>query len=121
MCVGPKAKDYPYNNKEQLLTTVSNELKTIYGSDKVEILDFEYTNWDKVPYIKGSYLGIKANPNKIASLAKPINHKLYFAGSAYTNQTQSGKSSIWGISENWSNVHAATRAAKRAVEEVMAA
>ena len=120
LCVGPKAANYPYQDKEQLLQHITAELKGIYGADKVEILDFEYTNWDEVPYIKGSYLGIEADPSAIASLAKPIDNKLYFAGSAYTNQKQRGGTSIWGISENWSNVHAAARAAKRVVEEVMA-
>lgn len=120
LCVGPKAKNYPYQDKNQLLQYITSELKGIYGADKVEILDFQYTNWDKVPYIKGSYLGIEANPSAIASLAKPVDDKLYFAGSAYTKQKQSGGTSRWRISENWSNVHAATRAAKRAVEEVLA-
>lgn len=119
LCVGPKAAEYPYTNKEQLLATITQELKTIYGEDKVNILNFDYTNWDEVPYIKGSYLGIEANPSKIATLAKPVQDKLYFAGSAYTNQAQEGGKSIWGVSENWSNVQAATRAAKRAVEEIM--
>lgn len=120
LCVGPQAANYPYHDKKQLLQSITTELKDIYGDDKVEILDFEYTNWDEVPYIKGSYLGIEAKPSAVAQLAKSIDHKLYFAGSAYTKQKQRGGTSIWGISENWSNVHAATRAAKRAVEEVLA-
>lgn len=120
LCVGLKAVDYPYTDKEQLRTIITQELKSIYGEDKVNILDFDYKNWDEVPYIKGSYLGIEANPSKIATLAKPIQDKLYFAGSAYTNQVQKGGKSPWGVSENWSNVQAATRAAKRSVEEVIA-
>ena len=121
LCVGPKAADYPYTDKSQLLAVITSELKAIYGNDKVNILDFEYENWDAVPYVKGTYLGIEADGSALPTLAKPISQKLYFAGSAYTDQTQkSGKKSIWGFSENWSNVHAATRAAKRAVEEVLA-
>lgn len=121
LCVGPSAKDYPYKNKAQLLETITKELKEIYGDDKVNILDFEYTDWDEVPYIGGSYLGIEANGGLLPTLAQPVDDKLYFAGSAYTNQTQKvGRKSFWGYSENWSNVHAATRAAKRAVEEVLA-
>lgn len=120
LCVGPKAADYPYTNKDQLLAVITSELKAIYGDDKVNILDFEYANWDEVPYIKGSYLGIEADGSALPILAKPVSQKLYFAGSAYTDQTQkSGKKSFWGFSENWSNVHAATRAAKRAVEELV--
>lgn len=121
LCVGPKAAEYPYTDKDQLLTAITRELKAIYGDDEVNILDFAYTNWDEVPYIKGSYLGIETDGSALAILAKPVSQKLYFAGSAYTNQIQkSGKKSFWGYSENWSNVHAATRAAKRAVEEVLA-
>jgi monoamine oxidase len=120
LCVGPKAADYPYTNKDQLLAAITKELKAIYGDEKVNIVDFDYTNWDEVPYIKGSYLGIEADGTALPILAKPVNQKLYFAGSAYTDQTQKkGKKSFWGFSENWSNVHAATRAAKRAVEEVL--
>ena len=120
LCVGPKAANYPYQDKHQLLKHITSELKDIYGADKVEILDFEYTNWDEVPYIKGTYLGIEADPSAIASLAKSIDDKLYFAGSAYSNQKQRGGKTIWGYSENWSNVHAAARAARRAVEEIIA-
>lgn len=121
LCVGPKAADYPYSDSTQLLEHITSELKGIYGSDQVDILDFEYTNWDEVPYIKGSYLGIEADGEAIAYLSKPIG-SLHFAGSAYTNQAQGkrGGSGKWGFSENWSNVQAATRAAKRAVEEVLA-
>ncbi len=121
LCVGPKAADYPYSDAGQLLEHITSELKGIYGPDQVEILDFEYTNWDEVPYIKGSYLGIEADGEAIAYLAKPIGN-LHFAGSAYTNQAQGkgGGSGKWGFSENWSNVQAATRAAKRAVAEVLA-
>ena len=120
LCVGPKAADYPYTDKDQLITVITNELKAIYGDDKVKVLDFEYTNWDEVPYIRGSYLGIESDGSALPVLAKPVDQKLYFAGSAYTDQTQkSGKESFWGISENWSNVHAATRAARRAVEQLV--
>ncbi len=121
LCVGSKAMDYPYSDSTKLLEHITLELKGIYGSDQVEILDFEYTNWDEVPYVKGSYLGIEADGEAIAYLSKPIGN-LHFAGSAYTNQAQGkgGGSGNWGFSENWSNVQAATRAAKRAVEEVLA-
>lgn len=118
LCVGPKAADYPYQNTTQLLAHITNELKEIYGDDQVEILDFEYTNWDEVPYIKGSYLGIEADAEAVLAMSKSVNNKLYFAGSAYTDQSQNGGSGNGFYSENWSNVHGAVRAAKRAVLEV---
>jgi len=98
LCVGPKAADYPYQDTAKLREYITSELKYIYGADKVDVLDFEYTNWDKVPYIKGSYLGIETDSVAIASLAEPIDNKLFFAGSAYTKQNIKGNTSIWGFS-----------------------
>ena len=120
LCVGPKAANYPYQDSAQLLQAVTIELEEIYGADQVEILDFEYTNWDEEPYIKGSYLGIEADAEAVLALSRPVDDKIYFAGCAYTNQNQNGGRGNGYYSQNWSNVHAATRAAKRAVEEIFA-
>ncbi|KTD09243.1 amine oxidase [Legionella gratiana] len=70
--------------KVQLSKWVMQHLRQIYGNDIPEPIKTKKTHWVSDPYTLGSYSYLPKNIDKkvLATLAKPVAGKLYFAGEA---------------------------------------
>lgn len=64
-------------------------------------------NWNNEPYAQGAYATDQEDYRNLATLGQSVDSKVYFAGDAYTT------------GDDWSSVHAATRSAIRAVNELV--
>jgi monoamine oxidase len=59
-------------------------LRDIFGSETPAPQSVERTQWGRDPFSSGSYtyVAVGSTPNDIATLAEPVNDRLYFAGEA---------------------------------------
>ncbi|MEM7030866.1 MAG: FAD-dependent oxidoreductase [Chloroflexota bacterium] len=107
--VGAKAEAYQAMSDEDFQATILTTLDDIFdGVASQTYIKHMTQNWNDEPFARAAYLQNNA-PNWIPrEMAKSIDGKLYFAGSAYTS------------SQGWSSVHAAARSARAAVNEIMA-
>ena len=99
----------PYINKKgiELKDHLLRELDEVYdGKPSKTYIKHIFQNWTADPYAGGAYVHYLEKQKNIRALGKSIEDKLYFAGDAYTD----GK--------EWSSVHAAANAARRAVKEI---
>ena len=105
--VGAKAEAYQAMPDEAFQAAILAELDEIFdGVASRTYVKHMTQNWNQEPFARAAYLQNNA-PNWISrEMARPIDGKLYFAGSAYTR---------FG---SWSSVHAAARSARDAVDEI---
>jgi len=93
---------------ERTVESAMQTLRTIFGSNVPDLIDFQITRWASDPFSLGSYSfnAIGSNPKMRDELAKPVNGRVYFAGEA-TNR------------EYFATVHGAYLSGIRAAKEVL--
>lgn len=68
----------------QIVESAMQTLRTIYGPDIPDPVDYQITRWASDPFALGSYsfnpVGTRANSRQV--LAQPVGKRLYFAGEA---------------------------------------
>ncbi|MEM8895095.1 MAG: FAD-dependent oxidoreductase, partial [Bacteroidota bacterium] len=107
--VGSEAQPYLQRTNEDLIDYMLNELDEIFDNQaSATYVKHTFQNWNEEPYINGAYLFDYTDWRKLPALAATVEDKVLFAGEAYA------------FENDWGSVHAAARAAKRAVEELVA-
>jgi monoamine oxidase len=59
-------------------------LRTIFGADILQPIDYQITRWAIDPFARGSYSynALGSTPQMRNTLARPLNARLFFAGEA---------------------------------------
>jgi len=107
--VGQQAEPYQNRSGDELKNYILNELDTVFGNAlaSTNYVDHIVQNWNEEPYAQAAYIRDEENWRLMARLGEPVGDSLYFAGDGYTD------------GEDWSSVHTAVRAAKRAVDALV--
>jgi len=94
----------------QIVSSAMQTLRTIFGADIPDPVDYQITRWASDPFALGSYSfnPVGTNPRMRTTLARPINNRLFFAGEA-TEQN------------HFSTAHGAYLSGLRAAKEMAAA
>lgn len=105
--VGTGAKPYINMSDKDLIDFMLKELDDLYdGAASEAYIQHTFQNWNAEPHIEGAYCYDHEKWTRVRTLGNSVDDKVYFAGEAYTN----------GL--DWGSVHAAGRAAVKAVEEI---
>lgn len=106
--VGEGTLPYVNLSDSELKEYMLAELDEIFdGQASTNYIGHIFQNWNKEPYANGAYVVDHEDWKTLRALGASVENKLFFAGDAYTN------------GDDWSSVHAASRSAKRAVEEMV--
>lgn len=107
--VGEQAEPYQALTGDELRDYILAELDTVFGNNIAtdQYLEHMVQNWNEAPYAKGAYLADVAPSSTSIRMATSVDNKLYFAGTAYTQE------------DDWGSVHHAARSARDAVAEVL--
>jgi monoamine oxidase len=106
--VGAQARPYQALDETALRDHILAELDEIFdGAASRSYLRHVSRNWDEEPFIRQAYLADHADWRQVEQLGRPVGDRLWFAGDAYTD------------GENWSEVHAAARSARVAVDGLL--
>ncbi|MEM9821073.1 MAG: FAD-dependent oxidoreductase [Bacteroidota bacterium] len=106
--VGVEAQVYNQLPENELLDFMLNELDAIYDNRaSATYVKHIFQNWNAEPFANGAYIYDQEDWQRLRTLGRSVDNKLYFAGDAYTT------------GDDWSSVHAAARSALRAVEELV--
>lgn len=75
----------------QIVASAMETLKTIFGANIPQPIDYQITRWASDPFTRGSYSynAIGSTPKMRGALANPLNGQLFFAGEA-TNRDYFG-------------------------------
>ena len=107
--VGAQAERYQAFTPAEMLIQMLRELDTVFdGMATRSYVDHIVQNWNEQPYAGAAYLADVSSVATSRELAKPVDNRLYFAGEAYTSF------------DDWGSVHAATRSAFIAVDDLLA-
>ncbi|MEO1442454.1 MAG: NAD(P)/FAD-dependent oxidoreductase, partial [Chloroflexota bacterium] len=89
---GPRARDYVSQSPDDALDTALNELSAIVDINLVNRDDIIAQNWMADEFSAGTYCYIKPGYglNTVDDLAKPLDNKLYFAGTATSPPASTG-------------------------------
>ena len=85
--IGEPAEKYvAMNSEEEIFEAVMAELDEAFdGKASATYKQHFIQDWNKEPYIQGSYSHFEANLSRtIETLRAPLNNKVYFAGEALT-------------------------------------
>lgn len=95
---------------QQIVASAMQTLRTIFGADIPDPIDYQITRWAADPFALGSYSfnPVGTNPRVRKELARPLNKKLFFAGEA-TEQN------------HFSTAHGAYLSGLRAAQEMSSA
>lgn len=68
----------------KIVSSAMQTLRTIFGNDIPDPIDFQITRWAKDPFALGSYSfnPVGSHPSQRHQLAKPLNNRVFFAGEA---------------------------------------
>ena len=93
---------------EQIVSSAMTVLRTLYGDDIPEPIDYQITRWASDRFARGSYSfnAVHSTPAMRRSLAAPMKGRLFFAGEA-TEETY------------FATAHGAYRSGIRAAEEMI--
>lgn len=106
--VGAQAEAYQAYDEDELIQVILTELDEIYDSAATRTYRRHLVqNWNAEPFHGGAYLEDDAPSWISRDLAQSVGDRLYFAGSAYTQD------------DDWSSVHMAARSARDAVDELL--
>ena len=106
--VGTGTIPYVELNDDELIAYMLNELDELFdGQASPNYVKHIFQNWNAEPYANGAYIVDHENWQRVRTLGKSVDDRLFFAGTAYTD------------GEDWSSVHTAARSASRAVEEIL--
>lgn len=94
----------------QIVASAMQTLKTIFGADIPQPLDYQITRWASDPFARGSYSynAVGSTPAMRTALAAPLEQRVFFAGEA-TNKAYFG------------TAHGAYLSGLRAAGEILAA
>ncbi|MEM1134627.1 MAG: FAD-dependent oxidoreductase [Bacteroidota bacterium] len=105
--VGAPAKNYTTLYGENLKNYILNELDEIFSNQaSPNYIKHIVQDWSKEPHIEGAYLNDYADWKTPATMFKPVDNKVYFAGDAYTS------------GNDWGSVHTAAQAAMETVAKI---
>lgn len=106
--VGAPAEAYQAMSDEELLANILETCDELFdGAASRTFIKHLVQNWNAEPYARAAYLSDYAPAWVSRALAESVGDKLYFAGTAYTQEN------------DWGGVHNAARAAKDAVNEIV--
>ncbi|WNJ18324.1 FAD-dependent oxidoreductase [Pontibacter sp. G13] len=106
--VGSGAMPYLSRSGDELKDYILAELDPMFGGKASETyLKHLVQNWNQQPLFQGAYLYDHEKWRRARDLGRSVEGKLFFAGEAYSD------------GNDWGSVHAAARAAIRAVEEML--
>ncbi len=106
--VGVAADPYVQRTDQELIEYMLSELDAIYDNQaSANYIKHTFQNWNTEPHIQGAYLFDYEDWRRVPKLAETVDNQLLFAGEAYAFES------------DWGSVHAAARAAKRAVQELV--
>ncbi|OED37179.1 amine oxidase [Chromatiales bacterium (ex Bugula neritina AB1)] len=106
--VGMQAERYQALSDKDLLQQILRELDEVFdGVATRSYLQHVVQNWNDDPYAGAAYLADVEDLSTSRVLSKSVDERVYFAGEAYTNF------------DDWGGVHAATRSAADAVNELL--
>lgn len=93
----------------QIVASAMQTLKTIFGRDIPQPLDYQITRWASDPFARGSYSynAVGSTPAMRTALAAPLDQRVFFAGEA-TNKAYFG------------TAHGAYLSGLRAAKEILA-
>ncbi len=100
----------PYRNlpDDKLIKYMLNELDELFdGKASLNYVKHISQNWSAEPFINSAYVYDHENWLRMKALGKPVNDKLLFAGTDYTD------------GDDWGSVHTAARSAIKAVEQIL--
>lgn len=107
--VGKGTLPYRELSDEELIRFILQELDSVFhGQASKTYIKHISQNWNQEAFAQGAYIYDDENWKRIRELGKSVHNRLYFAGDGYTDGS------------DWSSVHAAARAAIRAVDEILA-
>lgn len=107
--VGQQAEQYQNLLGNEQIGYILAELDKVFdGAASPSYLQHVVQNWSEEPHIKSAYLSDVASIDTSNVLASTLENKVYFAGEAYTTF------------DDWGSVHAAARAARDAVRNLLA-
>lgn len=72
---------------ERIVASAMATLRTIFGSQVADPIDYQITRWASDPFARGSYSfnALHATPAMRNALTQPLDGRLYFAGEACSN------------------------------------
>ncbi|MCH8568843.1 MAG: FAD-dependent oxidoreductase [Balneolales bacterium] len=82
MNAGDYAKEMEGMTDEQIVNAATGVLRTLYGSEVPDPVDWRITRWGQNPYAHGSYSSLSPGlkPKAYKQLARPLGKRVYFAG-----------------------------------------
>ncbi len=106
--VGAPANEYSAWSDDEFKRNILKELDKIFeGKASQNYIKHITQNWEKAPFAKGAYVSDYTEPQMISRLQETMEHKIYFAGDAYTDGS------------DWGNVHNAVQSAKQCVKSLI--
>ena len=71
-------------SNEQIVESAMQTLKTVFGADIAQPIDYQITRWATDPFARGSYSynAYGSAPEMRNTLATPLNRQVFFAGEA---------------------------------------
>lgn len=106
--VGSATRPYRQLSDSELIDYILKELDEQFeGRATASYIKHISQNWNKEPFIGGAYVHDHENWKTVRTLGKSVDHKLFFAGTAYTD------------GEDWGSVHNAALSAIRSVNELL--
>ncbi len=106
--VGEPVKKFNELSEDELKATVLKDLDEVFSEKTHDYyLGHMSQNWQDEEYIQGGYLTDYCDWRIVQELGKPVNNVLFFTGGEFTD------------GEDWVSVHAAARAAKKTVTNLI--
>ncbi|MCB2066282.1 MAG: FAD-dependent oxidoreductase [Erythrobacter sp.] len=104
---GDLARQLEAMDEAEALAWGMAELRALFGPDLPDPLALRRTQWTCDPFARGSYahVALGSTPRDFATLAQPVDSRLFFAGEATS-------------SDQWATIHGAWRSGLRAAAEV---
>ncbi len=106
---GDRGREIESWSDQDIVASAMQTLRTIFGENIPEPLDFQITRWASDPFARGSYSfnPVGAMPAMRQELAKPVGKRLFFAGEASER-------------DYFSTAHGAYLSGLRAAKEILA-
>jgi monoamine oxidase len=97
-----------YWSDDQIVASAMQTLRTLFGRNVCELLDYQITRWASDPFARGAYSfnALGSTPRMRDHLAQSPNGKVFFAGEATERK-------------HYGTVHGAYQSGLRAAQEIM--
>lgn len=108
--IGSQAEQYQQLSGNAQRDYILNELDEIFDNKaSATYVKHIVQDWNNEPFIRSAYLADVASSSISRTLSTSVNHKLFFAGDAYTQE------------DDWGGVHNAVRSARDVMKEILTA